>query len=203
MHRVHLACILVTLTLFGLSIGETSAQRAQYRPETTDMNGNPITSIEPGGSFQFQMFVQDVRSEPQGVFAAYVNVVFDESLFATTGAIEHSNQYSAGDEGTLLPGRMDGVGGVDGIAPLGGDEFLLFSVPMVALDSVGTGIFETNEPEDQVFLATLLFGDSEETNVSDIAFRSTSLTVVPEPGVGCLSLLAFFGMLLRGRRRKE
>src|SRR5262245_535726 len=43
----------------------------QVKLETTDTSGNPISSIAPGGDFVLRATVQDVRPDPQGVFAAY------------------------------------------------------------------------------------------------------------------------------------
>ena len=45
----------------------------QYRASVTDMSGVPIATIDLDELFYLNVSVQDIRDEPTGVFAAYVD----------------------------------------------------------------------------------------------------------------------------------
>ncbi len=63
----------------------------RYRLATTDMNGNAISAVNVGQTFQVRGYVQDVRlnggsttaGNPTGVFAAYMDVLMTNANLAT------------------------------------------------------------------------------------------------------------------------
>jgi len=111
-----------------------AAVRMEYRLETTDLAGNPITTITAGSDFLLQGTIQDVRAEPLGVFAAYVDVNYYAGLATAHGSITHGPNYPFGTSGdTSIPGLIDDVGSFSGsFTPLGPGEMVLFTVPITA-----------------------------------------------------------------------
>ena len=102
-------------------------------------------TVVVGQSFVLEGFVQDLRTVPQGVAEAFVNVSYDTSLMSVTSSIVHGPQYSgpgaSGDTNT--PGLIHTVGGVSaGLNPPTDPalEYLLFSVSFQAMQA-GTFAF--------------------------------------------------------------
>ena len=122
------------------------------RFEFADLGGNVLPSLQVGQEFQLRLYVQDIRSDPQGVFQAYFDVNYPSSLVSANGTISHGPEYSAagttsGDLDT--PGLIDDVGGQDTNqfrpTPLNA-ELLLFSAPLRA-DQVGTVTLTVGEAD--------------------------------------------------------
>ena len=67
-------------TVVGLALdGEVLVE---FTVELTDTQGSAITSVAAGDQFLVRVLVEDKRSPPDGVFAAYTDVTFDTSLRA-------------------------------------------------------------------------------------------------------------------------
>ena len=149
------------------------------RLETTDLGGNPISQAVEGESFLLQGFVEDIRAVPQGVFAAYLDVEYDPLAAAVAGPITYGVDYPFGQDGdTSLPGLIDEVGAFDGLSPLGGGEFLLFSLPMTATDA-GTVDFTSDPAEDLPVHDILVFGSNLPVPSSLVDYGSTTLDILP------------------------
>ncbi len=160
----------------------STAQIVQIRPVMTDTGGTPISTIAVGEEFLLNLFVQDLRADPQGVFSAFADVTYDAGLFGTNGVIVVSPTYSNGVSGEFGDlGLIDELGAVDGITPLGGDEVLLISVVMNSNNVLGTGLFELDPADVLPGSETTVYGLSAVVPSSDIQYLSTSLMVVPEP----------------------
>src|SRR5262245_60925722 len=73
----------------------------QYKLETTDLLGNPIASVVPGGDFLLRAFVQDLRplGATRGVFAAYTDVTYDATKASVNGGISYGASYPNGQSG--------------------------------------------------------------------------------------------------------
>jgi hypothetical protein len=101
------------------------------------------------------------------------------------GSITHSSTYGAGLSGdTDTAGRLDEAGGTDGLNDLGGDPIEVIRVSFVVGNDVTAGTvlhFATNETEDQIQHATLVFGEGVAVAVERIDFGTLSLTVVDGP----------------------
>ncbi len=160
----------VTVTVDGADV-------AQYRLEAVDSAGNVVTSVAVGESFTLVAYVRDVQETPEGIFAAFIDVAYPATLASPDGAIVHSSTYPSGTSGTnTTPGLLDEVGGVDGLTPLGGDEFEVFRQEFTA-DSPGAILFQSNATEDQVQHPTLVFNDNVNLPTSQIIFGATTVTV--------------------------
>ncbi|MFV1966378.1 MAG: M36 family metallopeptidase [Pirellulaceae bacterium] len=173
------------------------AKEVNYRLEVTNASGTPVSSVLQGDDFQLRIYVQDIRSNPpdlnrMGVFAAYLDVLYDGGLVSTINAPNNDfgfavsfgpeydeNGRSASDQ---LPNVIDELGAFqERFEPLGPDEFLLAVVTFDA-DSPGTAEF-TADPADVTPLHdTLLFEPDEDSIPIDrIALGLTSVDII---GVG-------------------
>jgi len=151
----------------------------QIRLETTDLVGNPISSIVEGDSLLLSGYVEDLRPDPAGVFAAYVDVTYDPVLATVTGDIAYGPSYSNVQGGdTASEGLIDEVGAVADLAPLGDGEFLLFSVPLVATIE-GQASFATDPADVLPHHQSLLFGQNDPVSAAQIIYGTATIDILP------------------------
>jgi hypothetical protein len=138
----------------------------QVRLETVDAAGQPIETIGAGQPFTLKVYVQDVREQPQGVFATYVDVSYPAGLVRGTGEIAFGDAYFNGKSGADdAAGEIHALGAFSGLTPGDGGERLLASVPFVAYES-GRGEFQVTPALERGY-ETLVYG----WDVSVAAFR--------------------------------
>ena len=156
------------------------------RLEAKSTDGSPITTIAAGQSFFVDVLLNDLRSEAdrQGVFAAYLDVVFDTDLADFNGDIQFGdyfvNQQNPvdGDLANLPGPEDDDIGAFGGFdPPTEVSNQLLMTIPMVA-KAAGVLDITTNGPDNARFREILLF-PSGSPNVTDerVDFGSLSLTI--------------------------
>jgi len=165
------------------------ASVVQIRMETTDLQGNAITSIRRYSDFLLRVLVQDLRGEgiAEGVFASYVNIQYDATLVSPNangpGDIIFADEYSwlpSGDFSTL--GLVATVGsavepdpGHPAVFPgLGGQEMLQFMIPMRA-ENVGETEF-TGTPSDDEHHPIAVLGGGE-VPPEQVVILGTSLVI--------------------------
>lgn len=165
----------VTVTVTEPS-GET---QVRVRLETASAAGTPISSIGPGGTFVLNVYVQDVSEIPRdGVFAAYIDVLYDSDLVSVNGPIEYGEAYPNQQSGDVsVPGLIDEAGAFDGLSPLGPDEQLLFRVPMVA-NNAGVVDFTSNAADVLPAHDILLFNVSQPVPVDEVEYGTARLSIV-------------------------
>ncbi len=119
---------------------------------TTDMNGNPITTVSVGTQFKLEDFVQDTCavSAATGVASAYSDVTYPSSS-ATISTISYPSDFPLDQKGNIATaGAINQVGAAATTAPasLTSSE-LLWSVPVTATAAaVGTSpLIFTNGPD--------------------------------------------------------
>ena len=79
-------CIILTLSV-SLVSNVLNAQQARYWVTLTDLTDVPLTSIDQNAEFVMSVYTQDLRDDPRGVFAAYVDVAYDADLAVPIGPI--------------------------------------------------------------------------------------------------------------------
>ncbi|MBI2823693.1 MAG: hypothetical protein HYX69_03260 [Planctomycetia bacterium] len=162
------------------ALNDQAGHDVRIRLQVTDTGGTPITSISQGRNFVLQAFVQDVRdgATMPGVGIAYTDVTFNSSLATPSGPIVHSTDYPNAPAGsTATAGLIDEAGGLQSApGPLGSDEFLLFSVQMLA---AGPGVVTfTADPADiSPQHDTALFEPPAKVLPANIDYGSVSLTI--------------------------
>lgn len=155
----------------------------RIRLEAASTDGTPIDSISVGQSFNLNAYVEDIRQTPQGVFAAYLDVIYDSSLASVNGTIKHATVFSNGRSGNAAtPGLIDEVGAFTQ-STLGAGEALLFTVPFVA-NSVGTLDLVADAADATPAHDTLLLGINTAIPLSLLDFVSDSLSIVAANGEG-------------------
>ncbi len=194
---------IIASLFFSLVCNVLSAQQARYWVSLTDLNDAPITSIDENAEFVMSVYTQDLRDNPRGVFAAFVDVTYEANLALPIPPIDHEDIYVAAPSGsTAQRGLLDEVGGVDGISGLGGGAFKVFSRRFASQQESRTLTFQTGPATDQVQHPTLLFGAPSVLDPSEISFGTASLRIVPEPNSACLFALGWvFFARLRQRRK--
>ncbi len=106
----------------------------------------------------------------EGVYAAYMDVMYDDLLVDVNGPIEFNPVYSNQQSGnTATPGLIDEVGAFDGFTPLGESERLLFSLPFLA-ETDGIVVFASDPADVLPAHDTLLYGLGQPVPVSQIEY---------------------------------
>ncbi len=165
------------------------------RLEATNLQGQPLTGpILVGDDFLVRVLVQDIRSNPpdrtrMGVFAAYLDLLYDGELVSTIGDIntpfgfrmQFGPEYNVNglSASNALPNVIDELGAFQtSFGPLGPNEFLLAAVTFNA-DEAGTASF-VSDPADLSPLHDVLLFEPDDAAVplSRVNFRTTSVIIV-------------------------
>lgn len=119
----------------------------QMRLETVDLDGSLISAVSLDEEFLLQVFVQDVRAEPEGIFSAYLDVSYDQNLLSVVGPINYGPGFDFAQSGdTSTAGLIDEVGATVFSIGTGGDDLLLFSIRMRA--DAGGSLTLSSDPAD-------------------------------------------------------
>lgn len=167
----------------GLILDDDGAAAVmRIRLEVIDDQGNVVTTVNVGEDFILRAFVEDLRIDPAGVFAAYLDVTYDESLVTVGGDIMHGPEYGNGPSGdTTMAGVIDEVGSFDGTEELGGGEFLLYILEFTA-SAAGTLDFVGNPADVSPDHDSLLFNRSTPVNPAEIDFVPATLVIAGAGG---------------------
>lgn len=174
-----------TVTVF-VRPGGTADDEVRFRLQTTDLAGNPISTIAAGNPFLLQVYVRDLRADDgdgdsidrRGVGAAYLDLLYDLKLVSVAGNIQYGSDYQNVTTGnTSVPGLIDEVGGfqTNTSDPLGPSERLLFSVPMNA-NAVGAAQFKGDPADITPFSDTVLFEPPREVAIENQQFTNSDLS---------------------------
>lgn len=160
--------------------GQADAMPAivQVRLQATDLCGNPIERVSVGGNFWLEAYVQDLRANAKGVFAAYLDVPYDASLVSARPGyhdLTYATSYPNGQSGMVTTGLLDEVGGFSGFKQLGGDEHLLFAVPFSA---TATGVVNfAARPADEAGNQFLIYDVDAPVPGESVRFVGKTLTI--------------------------
>ena len=209
--RLHLfAALMLGMLTASVATAQTSDPMVRYFTRTTDLVGNPISSVIVGEQFRLEVITQDIRSpEPQvtGVFSPTVKVLFDD---ATTPAVMPLN-YLVDDyfdqisDVFVQPGEIFSWGvSVSPTAP-GNAPQPVFSIVLEAaspgMQMFMPAFFETPDNVTQVYGTDVIVSEQQ------IVFEGSTLSVlVPEPGtwVGMLlGAIALSGYGFHARRNRS
>lgn len=153
----------------------------RFRLETRDAGDNVVNQVLVGDAFTLLVYVDDVTVADQGVFSAYLDVLYSAGLIDVNGPIEFDpvyNNFRTGD--TSVDGLLDDMGAADGQDPLGPAEHKLLSVPMIATAG-GVANF-TGQPATQdpnTLQEIVLYGSGgAAVPLNQVDFGSLSLTIV-------------------------
>ena len=166
------------------------------RLETTDVNGNPISTITAGSEFKVRAYVQDIRTSPPdpartGVFAIYFDLLYDSGLVITKNDpanrfgfdITFASPYNANglSANNSFLNVVDEVGAFQtGDVGLGTSEFLLTEMTFRA-NTPGVAEFFADPPDLSPFHDILLFEPPAPIPLDRVNLGVASITVL---GIG-------------------
>ena len=163
-----------------LTVNVTKTPQVKFNYQITDSNGNAISQINIGQTFQLRAFIEDVRTTGtrEGVFSAYQDVTFDATR-ATATAITHSSIYGQVSAGTVKPGEIDEVGSVATsiLQPVGAGPHLLYTVTLTPNRS-GLLTFTGNAPDVIPFHDLGLYGLNDAVPLDEVDYGAASVIVV-------------------------
>ena len=191
----------ISLTLF--ENGSTAyAQSVAFRIDATNANGDVVDSVPLGEKFFLNTYVQDVRANSVGVFAAYLDIEY-APLANVLGEPTFGDQYPNGQSGQFSDGLMNDIGAFGGVDPVGTDELHLIRIEMEAT-TVGETTFLSKFADNPPMFDVLVFDSLEPRPASDIDFGSytLSITAVPEPSSLQLFFVTFVCLVTLRRRRR-
>lgn len=163
-------------TVAATSLQVTSATDVVIRLEVVDENDIPVTEASVGDNLFLRALVEDVRNFSQGVFSAYFDVEYAESLVSIGTPITYGSEFSNGTSGdSATAGLLDELGGFGGLSAIGSGEFLVWSVPFSPALS-GTVTFQSN-PADDIGHEVLVFGNNDPVALTRIEFGSVALDI--------------------------
>lgn len=161
----------------NVALTVSDSDLVQFRILITDTNGTALTSLLPNQSFQIRVLTRDIRSAPQGVFSAYLDVLYPSSLATVDGAITYGSQYPNVKAGTTsTAGLIDEAGAVAGFTSGDGSELLLLTIPMKA---TAAGTFAVTGETADVAPAhnVLVLGRNDPVPAGQIRFVGASATI--------------------------
>lgn len=146
--------------------------------DITDTLGNPITEAIVGDEVQLNVYVEDLRDNPQGVFGAFLDVTYSTDMLDVAGAVGFGEDYpNSRQSNTDQDGLIDESGAHAGLDELDGARRLLFSVPLQTT-AAGLALFESNLADLAPQHEVLLFGEAQPIPADRISFTGGSLAIV-------------------------
>jgi len=153
----------------------------RIRLETTDASGNLLVSVPAGERFFLDVLVSDQRVVPQGVFAAYLDVTYDDTRVSSDGPISFGDDFPnfrTGDASTS--GLIDEVGAGNTEPPSDGSEHLLFRMPFMA-ETRGEAFFAGDPADELPASQVLLFGIDGPIPEVNVTPMQTAIIVTGPP----------------------
>ena len=150
----------------------------QIRVEASDASGQVITTVETGEDFTLNVYVQDLREQPEGVYSAYADILYYARSIFAGDEILFGKGFPNGQSGDLhLPGLVNEVGAFSDLTPPGGDERLLASIPFVAHRAGSVSFVLT--PADRFGNEVLVYGSDDVVPPGRVGYVGTEIEVVP------------------------
>ena len=155
-------------------------QLAMIELRVADEDENPLTSVRPGEDFYVWAYVQDLRDDAQGVFAAYMDLEYDPDLVTSYAThwdeVAFGDKYQNGRAGDFsTPGQIEQIGAFGPITPIGSGKEVLFVLRYQA-DAPGEVHF-TPYPSELPGRELLLFGLNDEVPWEAVTMVPASLIV--------------------------
>jgi len=161
----------------NVSVTVSDADLIQFRMVITDGSGNILSTLLPNQSFQIRVLTKDLRAAPQGVFSAYLDVLYSSTLASVDGAITYGSQFPNVKSGTTTTaGLIDEAGAVAGFTSGDGSELLVFSVPMKV---TGSGTFTVTGEMADVTPShnVLVLGRNDPVPAGQVRFVGATATI--------------------------
>ena len=136
-----------------------SKSSASVLVAVVDADGKPVDSVTKGSEYWLEVQATDVRQSPQGIFAAFVDVIFKPSELTVVGSIESIGQFETAKLGTVGSGTITEFGGFSSnVSP---SQTTKSRVARVRVRAEVDGLLDLNAiPSTNRLADTLLYGES-------------------------------------------
>jgi protocatechuate 3,4-dioxygenase beta subunit len=144
----------------------------------TNATGAAISQVRVGQTIHLEAFAEDTRPMPAGVFAAYLDVLYDAARAVVSGPIVYGASLEDGHSGdTATRGLLDEVGAFSGESASSENPVLVFRVPLRATAAGRLSFFADAAdvlPDHDV----LLFGQPDAVSRDAIEFGSVTINIL-------------------------
>ncbi|MBT5883263.1 MAG: hypothetical protein HOH50_03455, partial [Planctomycetaceae bacterium] len=158
----------------------------------TDLNGTPIASVETGSFFLVGLYTEDLSPVPNGVYSAYIDMLYDASLMRLVSGPAFVTPFVNGQSGnTTDPGIIDEWGSFSGLQPTGSGRQLVSTVQFLAT-AAGSSLVGSGRADISPLHDVLVYGSNATVMPELIEFGSLTITITDTPagaeGEGSLDL---------------
>ena len=185
--RAMLASDLCTLAAACEAVVATESAASEPRValvlDLSNPDGSPLTTLTAGQEFVLHVQAEDLRATPHGVFAAYVDIIWDGTKAEIAGPLNYGSDYFNGPRNHVsleTSGLIDEGGAFAGLDELGGGPHEVFNVPLRAMSS-GDLVFTANAAED--LLDQVLVYDAPDGQPvvapDQVQFGQVAVTIAP------------------------
>ena len=163
---------------FDLTVDQASVA---FELDVTNLDGSPISAIEPGDEFFVTLVARDARRlsrQRLGVFSAFASITFDSSIVqAVPGSLQHLTPFDDPDfiNGTVTSTSVTDVGSTLGTLSETDEEFNPLAQIRFRAVAPGDAILQTAEASAS--LDTLIFGEDVRFAANDINFGAATVSV--------------------------
>lgn len=162
---------------FTTTVNDTAQVR--FRLAAVSESGAALTSLQIGQTFKLQVYTQDLRADAQGVFSAYLDVLYNPDLIELVGSAPVTFQAPYTNTptfSTTLSGVVNEMGAfANSLTQLGPSERLFVEITMRAKAS-GSAIFRSDAADDSSSDVGL-YGLDTPVNTGRITYESLTLPV--------------------------
>ena len=151
----------------------------EVRVEVARLDGSPASTLQLGEPFWLTVATRDLRAEPQGVFAVYVDVRWDADRAVVVGPTEVVAPFVNAPSGTPAAGALDELGAFAGLDPTREGLYEVVRVPMQAV-TPGELSFALDPADLLPMHALLMYGRDDLIDPADV--RMVGARVVVEGG---------------------
>jgi hypothetical protein len=145
--------------------------------QITKPDGTPVDSVSVGDDVVLHVLTQDLRQDPHGVFAAFLDVRWDAALAAVSGPIAFGDTYPNGHQSNIGgTGLIDEAGAFSGGTEVGAGLHELFTVPLHAT-AVGELTLAADPADVRPITDVLVYGINDPIDPLDVNYGSVSLSI--------------------------
>ena len=143
----------------------------------TDLNGSSIASVETGSFFLVGLYAEDLSPVSNGVYSAYVDMVYDANLMRVVNGPSFVSPFINGQSGTTTElGIIDEWGSFAGLQPTGSGRHLVSTVQFLATDA-GSSIVGSGRADIIPLHDVLVYGSNNTVIPELIEFGSLTITI--------------------------
>ena len=162
---------------FTTTVNDTA--QARFRLAAVSETGAALTSLQIGQTFKLQVYTQDLRDDAQGVFSAYLDLLYDSNLVelaGTTPVVFQTPYTNTPTFSTALTGVVNEMGAfANSLTQLGPTERLFVEITMKAKAS-GSALFRSDAADDSSSDVGL-YGLDNPVNTGRITYGSLTLPI--------------------------